>query len=159
VKGRWGWQANVGDGAALCPNLSITSPLTLQTLPLTNSEDYKPLDRTMKAPHCAQHDHFHWLVTPISLTCTVYRNLLVSLILDYIRRVQPERCNVSQFIYFCKTLYMFQTVFLSIIRSSKLHIQRQVLVWQIPDALCAVLSSWWWTEKLSETCRASYRNK
>jgi len=33
------------------------------------------------------------------------------------------------------------------------------LVWQIPDAVCAVLSSWWWTEKPSETCRASYRNK
>jgi len=44
--------------------------------------------------------------------------------------VQPTRCNVSQIIYFCKTLYMFQTVFPSIIRSSKLHIQRQVLVWR-----------------------------
>ena len=32
-------------------------------------------------------------------------------------------------------------------------------VWQIPDAVCAVLSSWWWTEKPSETCRASHRNK
>jgi len=31
-------------------------------------------------------------------------------------------------IYFCKTLYMFQTVFPSIIRSSKLHTQRQALV-------------------------------
>jgi len=29
-------------------------------------------------------------------------------------------------IYFCKTLFMFQTVFPPIIRSSKLHIQRQV---------------------------------
>ena len=34
-----------------------------------------------------------------------------------------------------------------------------VLVWQTPDAVCAVLSSCWWTEKPSETCRASYRNK
>jgi len=33
-----------------------------------------------------------------------------------------------KFIYFCKTLYMFQTGFPSIIRSSKLHIQRQVFV-------------------------------
>jgi len=31
--------------------------------------------------------------------------------------------------------------------------------WQMPDALCAVLFSWWWTEKPSETCRTSYRNK
>jgi len=30
---------------------------------------------------------------------------------EYIRTVHPTRCNVSQFIYFCKTLYMFQTGF------------------------------------------------
>jgi len=45
-----------------------------------------------------------------------------------IRRVQPMRYNVSQFIYFSKTLYMFRTVFLSIIRTSKLHIEHQVFV-------------------------------
>ena len=28
-----------------------------------------------------------------------------------------------------------------------------------PNTVCAVLSSWWWTEKPLETCRASYRNK
>ena len=44
------------------------------------------------------------------------------------RTVQPTRCDVSQFIYFCKTLYMFQTGFPSIIRSSKLHIRRQAFV-------------------------------
>ena len=37
--------------------------------------------------------------------------------------------------------------------------QRFRLVWQIPDAVCAVLNSWWWTEKPSETCRAYYRNR
>jgi len=47
---------------------------------------------------------------------------------QYILRVQPTRCNISQFIYFCKMLYVFQTVFPSIIRSSKLHIQCQVFV-------------------------------
>jgi len=51
-----------------------------------------------------------------------------------IRKVQPTRCNVSQFIYFCKTLYVFQTGFPSIIRSSKLHIQRQAFVRQFPAA-------------------------
>jgi len=38
---------------------------------------------------------------------------------------------LSQIIYSCKTLYMFQTVFLSIIRSSKLHIQQQAYVKQL----------------------------
>jgi len=33
-----------------------------------------------------------------------------------------------KFIYFCNMLYMFQTVFPSIIRRAKLHIQRQVFV-------------------------------
>jgi len=77
----------------------------------------------------------------------------------HVCRVQPTKCNISRFIYFCKTPYMFQTVFPSIIMSSKLHIQCRVLVWQIPDAVRAVLSSWWWTEKPYETRRASYRNK
>ena len=68
----------------------------------------------------------------------------------YILRAQPTKCDVSQFIfYFCKTLYMFQTGFPSIIRSSKLHIHRQafVILLLLPDAVCAVLSSWRWTEK------------
>ena len=56
------------------------------------------------------------------------------------RRVKPTRCNVSQFIYFCKMLYMFQTVFPSIIRSSKLHIQRQVHVFVRPILLPAASS-------------------
>jgi len=41
--------------------------------------------------------------------------------------------KVSQFTYFCKTLYIFQTGFPSIIRSSKLHIQRQT---------CYLLLAW-----------------
>ena len=40
------------------------------------------------------------------------------------RTVQPTRCDVSKFLYSCTTLYMLQTGFPSIIRSSKLHIQR-----------------------------------
>jgi len=53
-------------------------------------------------------------------------------------KLQQELCVFAEynqqdakflkFIYFCKTLYMFQTVFPSIIRSSKLHIQLQVFV-------------------------------
>jgi len=56
---------------------------------------------------------------------------------------------------------MFRTAFPSITRSSKLHIQQQVApaVWHMPVAVCAVLSSWWWTERPSETCRAFYKNK
>jgi len=72
--------------------------------------------------------------------------------------VQPTRCDVTQFIYFCRTLYRrFQTGFPSIMRSSKLYVTYSVRYWS--DAVCAVLSSSWWTENPSETCRASYRNK
>ena len=48
--------------------------------------------------------------------------------LGYILRVQPTRWDVSQFIYFCKTFYMFRKVFSYIIRSSTLHVQRQAFV-------------------------------
>jgi hypothetical protein len=56
----------------------------------------------------------------------------------YILRIQPTRFDASQFIYFCKTLHMFQTIFLSIIRSSKLHIQRQAFV----RPYCYLLLAW-----------------
>jgi hypothetical protein len=70
---------------------------------------------------------------------------------------------LSQIIYSCKMLYMFWTVLMSIIRSSKLCIQQ----WYMSSSSCltytlavyVVLSSWWWTERLSRTCRAFYRNK
>jgi hypothetical protein len=32
-------------------------------------------------------------------------------------------------------------------------------VWLIPDALCTILDSWWWTERPSETCSVLLQNK
>jgi hypothetical protein len=70
--------------------------------------------------------------------------------------------------------YMFRTVFSSINRSPRLYIQRQVYemellspiscplassqrtLWHIPDAVCTVLDSRWWTERPSETCRVIF---
>jgi hypothetical protein len=43
-----------------------------------------------------------------------------------------------EFIYFCITLYMFRTVFPSIIRSSGLYIQQQVYVIQILLPACCI---------------------
>jgi len=63
---------------------------------------------------------------------------------------------------------MFRTVFPSIIRRSRLYIQQSAYVkhllqaatlWHMIVAVCAVLSSWWWTERPSETCRVFYNNK
>jgi len=34
--------------------------------------------------------------------------------------------------------------------------QTAVSVWQMPVAVCTVLNSWWWTERLSETCIVSF---
>jgi hypothetical protein len=81
---------------------------------------------------------------------------------------------LSQNIYSCKILYVFRTVFPSIIRSSKLRIQQRCmsksccylllaagssssLTYTV--AICGVLSSWWWTERPSEKCRAFCKNK
>jgi len=81
------------------------------------------------------------------------------------RRVQPARCNVSQYIHLCKTLCMFQTGFPSI-KSSKLHIQRQVFVRTIllPAARLTVPARLaagskrqqksWWTTELLQACWA-----
>jgi hypothetical protein len=87
----------------------------------------------------------------------------------------PNKMHLlSQIIYSCKTLYIFRTVFPSIIRSSKLHIQQR----HVSNSCCylvlaagssksltynvavyAVLSSWWLTKRQSGTCRAFYKNK
>ena len=82
------------------------------------------------------------------------------------------------------TLFMFHTVFLSIIRSSTVHTARgicqrdtaicllagtrwnwfhlvpaskqsAVSVWHMPVSVCTVLNCWWWTQRPSETCRVS----
>ena len=30
-------------------------------------------------------------------------------------------------------------------------------VWLVPDAVCTVLDSWWWTDRPSETCRVLFQ--
>ena len=72
-----------------------------------------------------------------------------------------------KFTYSCKTFYMFQTGFPSIIRSTKLHIQRQVFVaWRLAAGSSICLTPYVQfcapddgRKNPSETCRASYRNK
>jgi hypothetical protein len=50
---------------------------------------------------------------------------------------KPTGCtNVSNLFYFGLTLYMFRTVFPSIIRSSRLYIQQQAYVKQILLSAC-----------------------
>ena len=55
---------------------------------------------------------------------------------DYISEVQPTICNVSLFIYFYKTLYMFQAVPPPIIRNKKLYMQSQVLSTNTAASCC-----------------------
>ena len=51
--------------------------------------------------------------------------------------VKPTRCaSVSNLFYFVMTLYMFRTVFPSIIRISRLYIQQQAFVKQILLSAC-----------------------
>ena len=96
----------------------------------------------------------------------------------YIHRLLPTICDVSQFIYFCTTLYMFQTVF----RPSSEAQNCTYSVRYLSDQYCYLLlaarlaagssigltNTWrcmcsfellMMDEKQSETCRASYRNK
>jgi hypothetical protein len=95
-------------------------------------------------------------------------------------KYNQKDATFSRSIYLYKLLFIFQAVPPPIIRSTKLYIQRQVLLSQycclllsissaiaagssigltIPDAICTVLCSWWWAEEPPETCRSVYRNK
>ena len=58
--------------------------------------------------------------------------------------------NMSNLFYFATTLYMFRTVFPQAATEP---------VWHVPDAVCTVLGSWWWTKRPSETCRMLFQNK
>ena len=51
--------------------------------------------------------------------------------LTYFYNTTKKMHLLSQIIYSCKMLYMFRTVFPSIIRSSRLHIQQQAYVKQL----------------------------
>jgi len=51
--------------------------------------------------------------------------------------VKPTRCtSASNLFYFEMTLYMFRTVFPSIIRSSRLNVEQQAFVKQILLSAC-----------------------
>ena len=103
-------------------------------------------------------------------------------IVIYFHSKTNQMHNISNLFYFGTTLYMFRTVSPSIIRSLILYLQHhtiQVLwllargnefplvplqaatgpVWHIHDAACTVLDSWWWTERMGETCRLLFQNK
>ena len=75
------------------------------------------------------------IISTLSLVCYTNHKQCVL-------KVQPTRCDISQFIYSCKTLYMFQTGFQFIIRSSKLHIQRQVFVRPLLLPAAITLDPW-----------------
>ena len=72
---------------------------------------------------------------------------------------------LSQIIYSCKTFYMFQTVFPSTIRSSKLRIQQRYM----SNSCCYLLLSLTaagsssfellMMDGMTETCTAFYKNK
>jgi len=82
------------------------------------------------------------------LNRNLHRNLYSAIILNNIKvsyhicsetisLVKSTRCtNVTNLFYFRMTLYMFRTVFPSIIRSSRLYIQQQEYVKQILLSAC-----------------------
>ena len=89
-------------------------------------------------------------------------------IANIVSEFNQQDATFLKFIYFCKTLYMFQTVFLSTISCTKLQIQRQVFVrpillpaarldgMEVGNQVCAADDG---REKPSEICRVSCRNK
>ena len=88
---------------------------------------------------------WHWVVKVDRMWHVLYINCMKSIVKHsdvhrsihhntFLQYNQPD-APISQIIYSCKTLYMFWTVFQSVIRSSKLHIRQQacVLFWAPDD--------------------------
>jgi len=66
-----------------------------------------------------------------------YHNMKGGILTTYISMVKPTRCtSFSNLLYFVVALYMFRTVFPSIIRSLRLYIQHQAYVKQILLTAC-----------------------
>ena len=92
--------------------------------------------------------------------------------------IKPTRCINFTNLFWHET-YMFRTVRLSIIRSLftvhsamvyVIQVCRQLSsrscskavykpVWHIPLLSVQWINSWWWTDELSETCKASWQKK
>jgi hypothetical protein len=103
---------------------------------------------------------------------STFFDIYKSVHLQYVPKVQPTRCYVTQFIYFSKMLYMFQAVPLLIIRSSNCTCSfwylsncngifnklLLIILLQFDKYRSCMynLSSWWWAEEPPETCRAFY---
>ena len=94
---------------------------------------------------------------------------------DKLRIKQPTRCiKYPKFIFFIK-LYMFRASSVPIIRSYLLYARQlarfmQVMrplpsrvrfqpAWNVPTDECTVDNSWWWPQKMLETCRVLWQNK
>jgi len=76
----------------------------------------------------------NYICNHILPTIRFYHN---DLLLCVISILKPTRCaSVSNLFYFGMTLYMFRTFFPSIIRSSRLYIQRQAFVKKILLSAC-----------------------
>ena len=112
-----------------------------------------------------------WWKKKLLLSYRKWNHVLSTAVALYSKTNQMH--NISNLFYFGTTCYMFRTVSPSIIRSLRLYIQHQVYViqvlwlqqaatepvWHIPDAVCTVLDSWWWTERPPEACRGLFQNK
>ena len=66
-----------------------------------------------------------------------------------------RRTNFPILFWLKMNLYMFRTVPLPIIRPALLVSWLQT-VWHIPGRSVQLSNSWWWAEKLPETCRGSF---
>jgi hypothetical protein len=95
----------------------------------TSSKNTKQYSNTIKVPSLQAADnngYYTWTAGYEVISYRLWRSSVRPS--QMYLQVQPTRCHVTQFIYFCEMLYMFQAVPPHIIRSSKLYIQHRVLV-------------------------------
>ena len=116
--------------------------------------------------------------TDVSLITDFTFMLPCCIVTNFFLHNQPDAPIIQ--IYFVMKLYMFRAYSLSIIRIFLLYIRHWYVSWPYPSsqdvpswllgyghqtctkltsAECTVENSWWWAEKMPETCRVLWQNK
>jgi len=106
----------------------------------------------------------NWFISVRRCTCfrRVFHPSSGAQICTYSVRYLSDRYCYLPLATVAVTVWQYLTLYVQFSASDegrKTPQQVAVTVWQIPDAVCAVLGSWWWTENPSDTCTASYGSK
>jgi len=71
--------------------------------------------------------------------------------------IKPTRCTNFSNLFWNRNLHASDSF--SVHHQETSTVRTEIGICHTGCAVCTVLDSWWWTEKLSETCRVLFQNK